>query len=100
LIRTLGPDGFRELMKTPGPIGESLRELERLVGKEQLRIVVETIWEGLDSGGPPVPSRRSRGPSPRPSRGGGSKPKDRGAIQRERTGDPDDDPDLQLDLFK
>jgi tetratricopeptide (TPR) repeat protein len=100
LIRTLGPDGFRDLMKTPGPIGESLRALERLVGKEQLRIVVETIWEGLDSGGPPIPSRRSRGPSPRPSRGGGSKPKDRGAIQRERTGDPDDDPDLQLDLFK
>jgi cellulose synthase operon protein C len=48
IVRSLGANGFRALLKMPGPIGESLRELEREIGKEAFEIMIDVMAAELD----------------------------------------------------
>jgi tetratricopeptide (TPR) repeat protein len=66
MIRTLGPQGFRALLETPGSIGQSLRELERALGKAVFNRLVDALGADLDPDDPPFPAPHlfNDGPSP------------------------------------
>jgi cellulose synthase operon protein C len=66
MIRTLGPSGFRALMKMPGPVGESMRAMEREIGKEALDLMINALAADLDVGDLPFPDPGvfDSGPSP------------------------------------
>jgi hypothetical protein len=67
MVRTLGPQGFRALMKTPGPMRDALRELERALGKGAFDRLVDTLAEEIDPSELPLlpPALFDDGPSPR-----------------------------------
>jgi hypothetical protein len=66
LIRTLGPNGFRAAAKMPGQIGESLRAIEREIGKETLDLMINALAADLDAKDLPFsdPGVFDTGPSP------------------------------------
>jgi cellulose synthase operon protein C len=66
MIRTLGPTGFRDMMKTPGPIGESMRAIERDIGKEALDLLINALAADMNTKGLPFPDPGvfDTGPSP------------------------------------
>lgn len=66
MIRTLGPSGFRALMKMPGPVGDSMREIERDIGKGALDLLINALEVDMNAKGLPFPDPGvfDTGPSP------------------------------------
>jgi hypothetical protein len=66
MIRTLGPSGFRAMMQMPGPLGESMRAMERAIGKEALDKMINALAADLDLDDLPFPDSGvfDSGPSP------------------------------------
>lgn len=100
LIRTLGSDGVKDLLREPGPLGDALRQLERAIGKRTLHEMVDAIMAGCAVDERPLPDRGTIGGTPWPPAPGGPKPPAPRVSRRRDTRDPDDDADRQLDLFK
>ncbi len=67
MIRTLGPSGFRALMQMPGPVGESMREIERDLGKEALDLLINALAADMNAKGLPFPDPGDFNPGPSPS---------------------------------
>jgi tetratricopeptide (TPR) repeat protein len=66
MLRTLGPSGFRALIQMPGPVGESLRAMEREIGKDALDMMINALAADLDAADLPFPDPGifDTGPSP------------------------------------
>jgi hypothetical protein len=66
MLRTLGPSGFRALIQMPGPVGDSMRAMEREIGKEALDLMINALAADLDAGDLPFsdPGVFDSGPSP------------------------------------
>ncbi len=99
MIQTIGPDAFWDLLKAPGPIGEVMRELERALGKQQLRAMVEAMAAAGTDEVPAFPRPRSSAPTSRQGQGASKRRQPEGKPGGE-TLDPDEDPSQQLDLFE
>ncbi|EGV19211.1 tetratricopeptide repeat protein [Thiocapsa marina] len=67
MIRTLGPSGFRSMMQMPGPIGESMRAMEREIGKEALDVLINALAADLDARDLPFADPGDFNPGPSPS---------------------------------
>jgi hypothetical protein len=67
MIRTLGPSGFRALLQMPGPVGESMRAIERDLGKEALDLLINALAADMNTKGLPFPDSGDFNPGPSPS---------------------------------